>query len=570
MKRGLAFKLMLVMVAASVLLSACGPAPTPVVVEKEKVVEKPVVQTVVVEKEKVVEKPVVQTVIVEKEKVVTATPVPAAKPTTLRVATIGNPPMLDIQGTTATLTSNIVRHINEGLFAFDASYKPVPDLVDTYTVSADGTEYKFALRRGIKFHNGKELTAADAIASLKRSGVLSAMGKTMFQNIERLEAQGTYDFVMKLKVPDQTVLIWFSLPWAFILPQEIADKYPDKPITDNTEIIGTGPYKLVEYVPDRHVKLAQFEGYTPRQEPPSGQSGRKEALVDTIEFVPVPDLAVRVAGTLTGEYHIAMQLAPDEYERMKKEKDVTVEVVKPSSWLIIMINHKSALMSNKLIRQALQAALDMEPIMQAAAGPQDLWRLDPGLMFQEQAFWTDSGKEFYNQKNPEKAKQLLKEAGYQGEPLRILTTKQYDYMYKSALAAKPQWEAVGFTVDLQVVDWATLVERRANPDLWELVTTGIGFASVQDPTLFLFLNPSNVGWYDNPQMQDLQAKMRVETDPAKRYELWKQVQYLFYEDVAHLKLGDMHGITLRRNEVKGFVPDPDFWVWNVSLEGGTR
>ena len=226
---------MLVMVTVSMLVAACGPASTPMVVEK--VVEKPVVQTVVV------------------EKVITATPAPAVKPTTLRVAIIGNPPMLDIQGTTATLTSDIARHIYEGLFAFDANYKPVPDLVDTWSASEDGTEYNFTLRRGVKFHNGKELTAADAVASLKRSGVLSTTGKAMFKNIERLEAQGTYDFVLKLKTPDPTVLIWFSLPWGFVLPQEVADKYPDKPIADTKDIIGTGPYKLVEYLPDRHVKL---------------------------------------------------------------------------------------------------------------------------------------------------------------------------------------------------------------------------------------------------------------------------------------------------------------------------
>jgi len=292
--------------------------------------------------------------------------------------------------------------------------------------------------------------------------------------------------------------------------------------------------------------------------------------VDIIEFVPVSDMAIRIAGTLTGEYHIAMEVSPDEYERLKQEKDVTPEVIKPFRWTIFMINHKSPLTSNKLIRQALQAALDMESIMQAAAGPPDLWRLDPGLMFREQPMWTDSGKEFYNQKNPAKAQQLLKQAGYRGEPVRVLTTQQYDYMYKGALAAKPQWEAVGFTVDLQVVDWATLVERRANPDLYEIFTTGIGFASVQDPTLMLFLSPDSVGWYDNPEMQSLLSQMRVETDPAKRYEQWKRVQYIFHEDVGHIKLGDMHNVRLRRNEVKGFVPAPDLWLWNVSLEGGTR
>jgi peptide/nickel transport system substrate-binding protein len=139
-------------------------------------------------------------------------------------------------------------------------------------------------------------------------------------------------------------------------------------------------------------------------------------------------------------------------------------------------------------------------------------------------------------------------------------------MYKSALAAKPQLEAAGFTVDLQVVDWATLVERRGNPDLYEMYTTGVGFASVQDPTLMLFLDPEHRSQWDNPEAQGFLDQMRVEADPAKRYDLWEEVQYLVYEDVAHIKLGDMHDLRLTRNEVKGFVPAPDLWLWNVSLE----
>jgi len=109
-------------------------------------------------------------------------------------------------------------------------------------------------------------------------------------------------------------------------------------------------------------------------------------------------------------------------------------------------------MTSKKMRQAFQAALDMEPIMAGAMGHKDFYRLDPGLFFPEQPWHATTSAALYNQRDKDKARRLLKEAGYTGQKLRWATTKEYEFMYKSALVASQQLQEVGIPVDLQVLD----------------------------------------------------------------------------------------------------------------------
>ncbi len=178
----------------------------------------------------------------------------------------------------------------------------------------------------------------------------------------------------------------------------------------------------------------------------------------------------------TGEYHFGQQIQQDQYDRMKTMPAVVAAISKPEGWTTAVLNHKQGLMTDKRVRQAFQAALDMEPIMAAGFGNKAFYRLDPGLSFAEQPQWHSRvAGELYNQKNPAKAKKLLADAGYAGQPVRWITTKEYQWMYKNALVAKQQLEAAGFKVDLQVVDWATLVQRRNKPEVWDVFSTGITF-----------------------------------------------------------------------------------------------
>src|SRR5207247_5514712 len=152
---------------------------------------------------------------------------------------------------------------------------------------------------------------------------------------------------------------------AVIYPKEIVDAAGDNPVK---EYVGTGPYRFVEHKPDRHVRVARFKDYVARTDAPDGFGGRRTAYVDEILFIPVPDVAVRLAGVETGDYHLALQIQQDQYERMKTLPGVVPAIIKPEGWSTAVVNHKQGLMADKRIRQAFQTAVDMEPDMAGGIG----------------------------------------------------------------------------------------------------------------------------------------------------------------------------------------------------------
>ena len=483
---------------------------------------------------------------------------------TLRYAHIGEPATLDLHWTSATITRDIGIHLFEGLFALSASYEPRPLLVDRWTLSPSRLVYTFHLRQGVQFHHGREMTTDDVVASLTRWGRLAAAGRDLFRNVTSLAASDRYTVEMRLREPNALVPLILAMhtQGAVIYPREVIEEAGPGMIR---RFIGTGPFRFVEHLPDRHIRVDRFDQYKPVAEAPSGMAGRREALLDSILFLPVPDPAVRVAGVIRGDFQFADTVPHDEYPRLRAIRGVVPFTDPMAWWHAFIFNHQSPLMRDRRIRQAFQAALDMDPIMRGVYGPRQFWRLDPGLVPKEHPMWTDAGKEFYNQKNPERARQLLAEAGYKGEPIRWLVTTEIMPHFVSVNIAKPQLERAGFVIDLQVTDWATVVSRRVRPELYEVHTTRLGF--VPDPTQLLVMLPTWPGWYANRDMQGMMTLLRRHAAPHVRKEIWARAQRLFYEDAATIKLGDYFTMHLLRGEVKGFTGIPGTHHWNVWLEG---
>jgi peptide/nickel transport system substrate-binding protein len=478
----------------------------------------------------------------------------------LKAAMIGEPPTLDTHTTTATIAYQVAWHMFEGLYTLDRNFAPIPMLAESHSIADAGRRYTITLRKGVRFHNGKELTAADAAASLSRWGRLHTTGKTMGKVIEAVEAKDPQTLIIHLKEPSGSLLYALASPYLAIYPKSVADAAPDQPIK---EYIGTGPFRFVEHKPDRHIKMARFKEYVARPEPTDGLGGKRTAYVDEILFLPVPDVAVRLAGIETGEYHFAQSPKQDQYDRLKANPKLDLTIVKLGAWITAAPNHKQGVMANKKVRQAMQAVLDMEPIMAAAVGHKDFYRLDGALYFPEQALWhTAVGVTGYNLRNKDKARALLRESGYAGQPVRWITTKEYEYMYNSALVARQQMEEVGFKVDLQVLDWATLVQRRSKPELWDVFTTGITFSP--DPALTSNLQCNWPGWWCQEEKERLLGELVRESDPKKRRALIERIQAVFYEDVGRIKMGDFFSLLVTR-DVKGFEPSPFLHFWNAGV-----
>jgi peptide/nickel transport system substrate-binding protein len=485
----------------------------------------------------------------------------------IRVAVLGDPPTLDSHWTTANFVEVITQHMYEGLYTLDQTYQPIPDLADGMpAVSADGLVYTIKLRQGIKFHNGKEMTSEDVVASLKRWGGYAAQAKALWASVEDVRPSGKYAVELWLKEKVGIVLIALANANNFgaIYPKEIAEKYP----TPNkvTEYIGTGPYKFVEWKPDSHIRMVRYDDYKARPEPPNGWGGQKIAYADEIRWIPMPDVATRVAALESGEVDFADDLQADAFSRIKENPKLRPLVVRPYTWAIGVFNKKEGLMTNQKLRQAIQAAIDVEPVMKGAVGNPLFYRLDPGLSFQEQKAWHSTvGAPWYNKHDKEKAKQLLKEAGYKGEAVRFLTTKEYAWMYNYALVTKQQLEELGMVIDLQVVDWATLVQRRNNPQMYDIFTTGMSF--VPDPTQHPYLRCDWPGWTCDEQIGKALDAIRRETDPAKRRAIWEEIHKRFYEYVPAIRYGDIFAFRAMQASVKGFNENMTFYrFYNVWLD----
>ena len=481
----------------------------------------------------------------------------------LKIGLIGEPPTLDAHGTTAVITREIGINMFEGLYALDAKFQPVPLLAESHEALDGARRYVIKLRSDVKFHNGKPLSSADVVASLQRWGKVASTGKAVFKNVDAVEAKSPTSLEIRLKEPSATLLTVLAQvdSAAVIYPKEVVDASGEGTLK---EFVGTGPFKFVEHKPDRHIRLARFDGYVPRAEPRSYLAGQRVAHLDELHFLPVPDYATRQAGIITGEYGYIQQIKPDQFDRIKSSAGVEPVVVKPYGWVTIVLNNKQGLMTDKRIRQAIQAALDVDPMMLAGLGHKEFYRLDPGLFFQESAWHSKAGAAGYNQRDKDKARRLLKEAGYQGQPVRWIVTTEYEHHYKPALIAKSQLEEIGLKVDLQVSDWATVVQRRAKPELWDAFSTA--FVFVPEPSTSVQVLCDWPGWWCSPDKDALLQAMVRELDPKKRYALWERVQTAFYADAARIKVGDYFRLDARRKDVAGYEPGPYMHFWNVWLD----
>ena len=480
----------------------------------------------------------------------------------LKVAIIGEPPSIDAHWTPASLTHDLSWHLYEPLFTLDENYSVIPMLAEGHSISEGGKLYTIRLRRGVPFHNGKEMSAEDVVPSITRWGKTATVGKLLFKTVQSIQAKDRYTVELRLTGPSGLALPGLANFNQFpaIYPKEVVEAAGDGQIK---EFIGTGPFRLLERVPDRYIRMGRFDRYAARSEPANGYGGKKTAYVDEIQFIPTPDVAVRIAGVESGEYHFSDWITPDAYNRLMQNPRLAVMIVKPNEWITGIFNKKVGLFTNKKLRQAVLASLDMEPIMRAAVGNKEFYRLDPGLMFKEQVWWSDAGKEVYNRPDREKAKRLMQEAGYKGEPIRWMCTQFYEWMYRSALAAKQQLEEVGFNIDLQVMDWASVMSRSTDPKMYDIFTTGIG-AKV-DPTLQTPVNCDYPGWTCDPKLDDMMARLATETEFPKRYAIWVDIQKWFWDEVPVIKFGDFFTLRIQQKQVMGYANRYRPFFWNVWL-----
>jgi len=481
---------------------------------------------------------------------------------TIRFMLEAEPPTLDPHFSTSTVTSTVGMHWLETLFTLGSKYEIIPDLAESYTLSDDLKVYNIKLRQGVLFHNSKEMTSEDVVSSVIRWGKVANYGKALFKNVSKIETVGKYQVRVTMK--DGSVVLPAFLTWtgrAPIYPKEVIEEAGEGHVKTR---IGSGPYQLMEHRPDRYIRLKRFDKYVPRPEPPNGYGGKRTAYIDEIMMIVVPEQAQRINMVQAGELDFSDWITPDALDRLKADPNIDTLIVKPKEWIYGGLNQKTGPFTNKTLRLAAQAALDMKPIMTNAVGRPEFFRLDPGVMFKESVWWSDASQEYYNQANKEKARKLMQEAGYKGEKIRWICTKHYEWMYQSAAVGAQQLKEVGFNIDLQVMEWASMLQQRNNPDIWEMFTTGLDMPA--DPSQHLFLNCSWGGWNCFPELENLVKQFSTTAAFPKRYEIWKKIQTYFYENALAFKFGDFFTLRIKRNYVKGYSNMTHAFLWNAWLD----
>ncbi len=477
---------------------------------------------------------------------------------TLRVALSGEPPTLDMYQTPDTIVLLVASHLHETLFTWDANYRPVPHLAESYEVSDDGLVIRLQIRRHVPFHNGEELTAADVGASIERWGRVVGLGEAFLSATERIVIAAPDVIELRLKRPFGVFPIALArgLQGCAISPKSVLERSDDVRLA---EYVGTGPFRFSEWRPDRFVHLERFADYASPAGDRSGYAGHKTVFLDGIEFMPAWDEAARVAGLQSGSFHYVETISPDHFSIFRDDPSLVTTLPATDSWLSFVLNLQSPLLADVRFRRGLQLALDCEPIMQAAFGD-GFYELTPTLMPGAPDWISDAGAERYNQHRLDEAERLIRVSKYEGTPLRLMTTREIMQEFNASLVVKQQLAAVGVAIDVQAVDGATLSDRRYDPALWEIYTASASFRP--DPVL-RNLTCAAPGWWCDASKDTLLADLHVqgESNHETRFAIWERVQRQFYEEVPRLKIGDGRRLVVHSAKLHDIGPtalQPEF------------
>ena len=460
----------------------------------------------------------------------------------------------------------LIAGVYETLVTVDEDGSPIPMLAEKYTISPDGLTYTFALRHGVKFHNGKEMTSADVKASLERFAKLSPE-KIIMAGVVSIAAPDPYNVVLTMKEPNPTFIDRFASPTtpASIIPAEEAAKDLNKAAP-----IGTGPYEIADWVPDDHLTLKRFDGYVPDTAFPgaTGLGGNKHAYLDTVTFRIIPEPSARVAALEAGQVQFIDDVPPATAKRLQADGKFPVLDIKTFQMPALIMNFAAAPTNSLKIRQALQAALDVEGMMPIIAdnGP---FNIGTSLLYPGNAMYSDAGKELYNQNNADKAKALLKDAGYKGAPI-VFDVGTLGFMTREGLAITAQLQAVGINVKQQTMDIPTLLSAFNSDAGWNMATNGFGSQPFLGAYSWqrLMQGASNLSRVkSDPQMDALWQQFNQAPDAAGRKAAFEKIQAYTFQQVYFIKLGDIGIDYALSPNVVGFKP----WngaarFWNVSLK----
>jgi peptide/nickel transport system substrate-binding protein len=497
---------------------------------------------------------------------------------TLRVVMHSDLKILDPIWTTAYIVRNHGYMIYDTLFSPDEKGEIKPQMVGKYEVSADQLTHTLTLRDGLLWHDGAPVTSEDCIASIKRWGAKDATGQKLMSFVASIDAVDAKTFTIKLKAPTGLVLLGLgkgSSAVPFMMPKRVADTDPN---TQISEFIGSGPFvfKKDEWKPGAKTVYVKFDKYKPRSEPPSSLAGGKVAKVDRVEWHAISDHQQAVNALLAGEIDL-MEAPPHDLLPLALG-DANIKYFDWNSagnqytfrpnWL-----HKP--FDNPKVREALFYAFNQEDFVKATVGDPKYYKLCKSYFPCGTPFANEKPLEGVLSSNFKKARELLAEAGYDGTPIVLMHSTDLQVLTNLAPVAKQLMEKAGFKVEMQSMDWQSVVSRRAKKDAptaggWHAFLTSWVAADITNPIFTGFMNSAcdkaMFGWPCDAEIEKLRDEFARETDPGKQKAIADALQMREVKVVTHIPVGQWYLPAVMQKKVNGMLPAPAPVFWNISID----
>ena len=484
---------------------------------------------------------------------------------------------LDPVWTSVYVTRNHGYLVFDTLYGQDEALRTQPQMVAGHTVENDGKVWTLTLREGLSFHDGTPVLARDCVASIRRWAKRDAFGQTLMAFTDDLSAPSDTTIVFRLKSPFPLLpeaLGKVGVNMLPIMPERLANTDAFKQVT---EMVGSGPFRFRadERVVGTRAVYEKFAQYRPRETGvASCTAGPKVVHFDRVEWTVIPDVATAAAAMQRGEADWWEQPSFDLLPVMERAPDLKTFVVDVSGNIgLFRMNQLFPPFDNPAIRRALLPALNQADFMAAVAGERtQSWRADVGVFGPGMALASDAGMgAITGPRDIDRARREIKAAGYGGEPVVVMSPGDYPRINALATVAADMLQKCGFNVDLQQMDWGTVIQRRASKAPpgqggWSVFFTTFTGVDMSSPASHLALRGNGTaawfGWPTAPTLEALRDRFLAETDPAAQKRIAAELQAQAFVDVPFLPLGQFVQPTTQRRELVDTLKGLSLF-WNV-------
>ena len=472
--------------------------------------------------------------------------------TTLKFVPYADLALLD-PAVSAFVTRNHVLMVFDTLFAWDLDGVARPQMLAGSLTDPDGLGWTLTLRDQLMFHDGTQVLARDAVASIKRWWINDAFGQALAEATDDVSAPDDKTIRFRLKRPFPLLPDALAHPtntMAAIMPERLATTSADKRLT---EMVGSGPFRYVaaERVPGARNVYAKFDRYVPRDGVASFCAGPRVVNFDRVEWITTPDPATQVAALKNGEVDYVEQPLMDLVPSLKTTRGITVDVVETKGLIgFLRFNQTFAPFDNPAIRRAVLQAVNQREFMEAVVGTGAPYDAQTGLFTSGTALANDAGMGALDGKHDVAAlRKAIVDAGYKGEKIIYLEPTDVPRINAIAEVGADMMRKLGFNVDVIATDWGTTVQRsvsRQPPDKggWHMFAAFSGGWDMSNPGCHQLMRGNGAraynGWPTMPKLEALRDAWLYAPTRAQDTALARQMQEQALADVPYLPVGSYY------------------------------